>query len=60
MKPRLNALEKRTISEDREVFNLDIVEYKETSQAKDYLCDKFENRFSYQLDTFIFLPQLKV
>lgn len=60
MKPRLDALEKMTISEDREAFNLDIVEYKETSQAKDYLCDSFENGFSYQLNTFVFLPQFKV
>ena len=60
MKPRLDTLEKKTMSEEKEAFNLDMVECKETCHAKDYLCDEFENRFKYPLDAFVFFPRLKV
>lgn len=61
MKPRLNALEKGTICNEGEVFNLDIVAYKETYYsyflAMDFLnCGYLEETYKYPLGSLLFYP----
>ncbi len=61
MKPRSNALEKETICNEGEVFNLDIVAYKETYRtyiAMDFLnCGNFEETYKYPLGSLLFYPR---
>ena len=61
MKPRLAALESGTISNELEVFNLDLVDGMEVSLiTNDYLSDDFEKCFKYPLSCFVFFPRRKV
>ena len=58
MKPRLNN---PSIIHDNEVFNLDIVECKESYEAEDFMTEEFCNEiFKYSLLSLIFVPRDKV
>lgn len=61
MMPQLkvtNAKEKR--DQKREIFKLDMVEYKKVTMAEDYLSVEFRNHFKYPLRSLVFIPQWKV
>lgn len=60
MKPRLYALKNSKESNQKEAFTLDIVEYFEAYQTESYLNSGFEERFKYQMRSFIFFPRRKV
>uniref|UniRef100_A0A0P5PKB4 Mrna-capping-enzyme n=1 Tax=Daphnia magna TaxID=35525 RepID=A0A0P5PKB4_9CRUS len=59
MKPRLYALKNSKESNQKEAFTLDIVEYFEAYQTESYLNSGFEERFKYQMRSFIFFPRRK-
>ena len=58
MQPRLDN---PPIIQDKEVFNLDIVECKESYEAEDFMTEEFRNGiFKYSLLSIIFIPRDKV
>lgn len=59
MKPRESALKNGMASDDfrNEAFNLDIVQVKDASLAKDFLSAEFEEKLKYPLRAFLFYPR---
>ncbi len=60
VKPRLAAMESGTISNELEVFDLDVVQGFEASLTNDYLSDEFEKNFKYPLSCLVFFPRQQV
>lgn len=61
MTPRLEALKNGTIKSDGEVFNLDIVECKESFEAEKFMSEEFRDvLFKYPLLSILFIPKDKV
>ena len=57
MEPRLEGIACRSISVEREVFDLVITKYEDPSLViEEYLADEFEARYEYPLRSFIFHP----
>lgn len=61
MTPRLEALKNGKITSDGEVFNLDIVECKESFEAEKFMSEEFRDvLFKYPLLSILFIPKDKV
>lgn len=57
IEPRMNAVNNR---EEKEAFDLDIVEYQEAYQTESYLSRDFTERYKYPFDALFFYPRDKV
>ena len=58
MKPRLNN---PTTINDKEAFNLDIVECKESYEGEDFMTEQFRDEiFKYWIANIMFVPRDKV
>lgn len=53
-------MESGTISNELEVFDLDIVQGFEASLTNNYLSDEFESNFKYPLSCLVFFPRQQV
>lgn len=53
-------LDKRPESDDKEAFNLDIVDCKDARSAEDYLSGGFADLFKYPFRCLVFFPRDKV
>ena len=60
MEPRNIFIANRVICLEKEVFDLDLVVYKDARHADDYLNEDYEKHFKYPLFAFIFHPRNKV
>ncbi len=60
MKPRMFAMKNRMRSEEKEAFDLDIVEYHEAHQMENYLSREFVERYKYPYRSLVFFPRKKV
>jgi hypothetical protein len=60
MKPRLFAMKNRVRTDEKEAFDLDIVEYHEAYQTENYLSREFVERYKYPYRSFVFFPRKKV
>ncbi len=57
MEPRLEAIKRKRICLEREVFDLDITNYEDISQMKElFLLEEFKDCYKYPLRSFIFHP----
>jgi len=55
MEPRLEAIKRKRICLEREVFDLDITNYEDISRMKDeHLSAEFKDCYEYPLRSFIF------
>jgi hypothetical protein len=54
------AMKNRMRSDEKEAFDLDIVEYHEAHQAENYLSREFVERYKYPFRSLLFFPRKKV
>ena len=58
MEPRLEAIKRKRICLEREVFDLDITNYEDISRMKDeHLSAEFKDCYEYPLDSYVFYPR---
>ena len=60
MKPRLDAMNNRNGSIDKEAFGLDIADYQKAYQTENYLSNDFAARYKYPFRSLVFFPRQKV
>ncbi|EFX79314.1 hypothetical protein DAPPUDRAFT_319589 [Daphnia pulex] len=60
MKPRMFAMKNRMRSDEKEAFDLDIVEYHEAYQTENYLSREFVERYKYPFRSLLFFPRKKL
>ena len=61
IEPRMSAAaNNRTRSEEKEAFDLDIIEYQDAYQTESYLSRDFTERYKYPFDALFFYPRNKV